>query len=413
MRNRRSGAVALLLLALASCGHGDSYLTPESPSYGAFGGGSSVPLSFNPDQNYWPAWTADGRGILYAYVDAESASPPQHRCLGMLPATGGTRIWQLCDNRAVRNDTVSSYSGYALSSDGKLLVAEATAPANLGFEPLPTVSLWLSDTGRPYVRTTLLRLPQTVDGFGVTWLAEVRWTGPNTFLALGQQLNTLPHCSMCQCFPCPRDSIFADAGMVLAGTISGGTATLRAVAGTDSATSYSLAENGTSIVFTRHHDLHLFKVPIDGGTPVPMPVQRAAPDTADFITAELVGVSCKQSSCVVASDGVFLTDAYSVLSPCTLAAAPVCQLFAKFLVQPGNPPIFRPMTLMSVSLATGASTVLQSESASTSQVFASPQISPTSGDVVVQRGGVWGHLQTFATPARGNGQLVLLKAIVP
>jgi hypothetical protein len=385
------------------------YDTPDAPAYGAFSSGASVQLTFNTDQAYWPAWTDDGRGILYAYVDAESASPPYHRCLGMLPAAGGTRVWQLCDNRAVRNDTMSSYAAYALSSDGKLLVAEATAPVNLEFESLPTVSLWLSDTAKPYVRTTLLRLPQNVGGFGVTWLAELRWTGPNSFLALAQQLVTLPHCGECKCFPCPRDSIFSEAGMVVAGVISGGTATLHTIAGTDSATSYSLAENGASIVFTRHHDLQLFKVPIGGGSPVPVPVQRTVPDTAALVTAELAGVSCRGSSCVVASDGIMLTDQYS--SPACIGN--VCEIFANYLVVPGNPPAFRPMMLQLVSLVTGTTTVVQQDTGGASQVFASPQLSPTSGDVVVQRGGVWGHLQRFATLERGNGRLMLLKSIVP
>ena len=74
---------------------------------------------------------------------------------------------------------------------------------------------------------------------------------------------------------------------------------------------------------------------------------------------------------------------------------------------------FVPMTLQSVSLTTGVATVLASDAGPTAQVFASPKISPVSGDVVVQRGGVWGHLQTFATPGRGNGHLFLMKGIVP
>jgi hypothetical protein len=394
---RRVSAAVLL----AACTHSDSYVTPPIATLGPFSTGPDVQLTFNVDQNYWPTWTQDGRGILYAFVDAESATPPNHRCLGLLPAAGGSRLWQLCDNRAVRNDSLSSYSGYALDSAGRLLLAEATAPAN-SVADLPRITLWLADTATPYVRTKLLSLPQTVSGFTLTWLSEIRWTGANTFIALGQQSGTVPHCYMCDCNPCPRDSIFGDGGIVVTGTVVGGVATLQAIAGTDSATSFSLAENGASIVYTRHHDLRLFKVPITGGTPVPTPVQRTVPDTAALIAGELVGLSCKGSTCIVASDDIFLTDPY--VGPC----GNPCEVFAIFHAPLGN----SQMQLLSVSLTGGATQVLQAGALS-SMIFASPQISPVTGDLLFQRGGIWGHLQTYVTAGRGNGELHLLKGLVP
>ncbi len=389
MTSRGWVRAAVSVLVLLGCTHSDAFVAPPTATLGPPGAGPDVQLTLNVDQNYWPTWTEDGRGILYAFVDAESATPSNHRCLGLLPAAGGSRLWQLCDNRAVRNDSLSSYAGYAVDSAGRLLLAEATAPAN-SFADLPRITLWLADTATPYVRTKLLALPQTVTGFTLTWLSEIRWTGANTFLALGQQYGTVS-----------RDSIFGDGGIVVTGTIAGGVATLQAVTGTDSATSFSLAENGASIVYTRHHDLRLFKVPVGGGTPVPAPVQRTAPDTAALMAGELVGVSCKGSTCVVASDDIFLTDSY--VAPCP---GGICEVFATFHAPLGN----SQMQLLSVSLTGGPTQVIQAGALS-SMVFASPQISPITGDLVFQRGGVWGHLQTFA--GRGNGVLHLLKGVAP
>lgn len=406
----RLRAAILPTLALALACHSESYPVGKSPDVGPFGTGPEVQLTFNADQDYWPAWTADGRGILYAFVDAESAAPPYHRCLGILPAAGGTRLWQLCDNRAVRNAIANSYTAFALDSSGRLLVAEAAAPINPELEQLPAVTLWLADTAAPYARISLLTLPQTVNGLTVSWLSDLAWTGPNTFVALAQQFNSLPYCDACSCNPCPRDTILADGGIVVTGTIVGQTATLLAIPGTDSATSYSLAEGGASIVYTRHHDPRLFKVPIAGGAPMPVPVQRSVPDTGASITAELVGVSCKGSTCVVAHDGIFLTGAYSAPFapgfPCPgQSHSDPCMIFAGFL--PSSP-----MQLQSVSLATGAVQVLQADDDPVGQVYATPRISPVSGDLVVQRGGVWGHLQTHVTPGRGLGHLYLLKNLV-
>ena len=49
--------------------------------------------------------------------------------------------------------------------------------------------------------------------------------------------------------------------------------------------------------------------------------------------------------------------------------------------------------LRMISLATGVSQVVRSGTA----LFATPQVSPVTGDVVAQTGGGFGHLQTFTS----------------
>jgi hypothetical protein len=380
------GSIALL----AACTHSDAFITPAPSVQPPFSTGPDVQLTFNPDQNYWPTWTQDGRGILYAFVDQESAIPSVHRCIGLLPAAGGSRIWQLCDNRAVRNDSVASYSAFALDSTGRLLLVEAMSGTGFASSFPFRIRLQLTDTATPSVRTTLLTLPVTVDGTPITWLSEITWTGPNSFLALGQQFETTPHCYMCQCQPCPTDSIFADSGgVVVRGTIAGGQLTLKSVAGTEHATGFSSAENGATIAFTIKFRQALFTVPASGGAPVPDPATIPV-DT----TAELVGVSCKGSTCMVAKDAISIF--YNNTAEDKVN-------FAYFFP--------RPMELHRVSLNGGTDEVILSNT--DRLVYATPQISPISGDVVFQRGGVWGHLQTFATPGISNGELHLLKGMVP
>jgi hypothetical protein len=376
---------SLSVVLILACSHSDSFLV-SVPTVGPAGNGADVQLTFNVDQDYWPTWTQDGRGILYAFVDVEH---PAHRCLGLIAPMGGTRRWQLCDNRAVRADTLSSYSAFALDSAGRLLTVESVAPAASPSSGLPRTTLWLADTANPHLRTTLLTLPATVGTTVVTWLGDMAWTGSDAFIALGQQFASLPHCVTVGVQTlCPtNDSIFADTGgVVLRGTISGNHATLQPIAGTYGATGYSLAEAGATVVFTVKHDLRLFKVPATGGTPMPIP---APEPTASLQQGELVGVSCKAVTCIVARDGVFLSGEYS--DGCRL---PPCQLFARFFTPA------RPMELHRISLATGADVVLRTGDANT--VFSGPQISPASSDVVVQVGGTWGHLQTFATAGSGD-----------
>src|SRR5579862_9420510 len=117
MKYRTAIAASVMLLA---CTHSDAFITPGQ-AVGPFTSGADVQLTLNPDQDYWPTWTADGRGILYSFVDPGSTF--LHRCMGLLPAAGGSRLWQWCDNRATQLDSSSSFTAYALSSSGALLYA--------------------------------------------------------------------------------------------------------------------------------------------------------------------------------------------------------------------------------------------------------------------------------------------------
>ena len=220
---------------MLACGHSETFVEPTS-SVGAFNAGPDIRLTLNPDQDYWPTWTEDGRGILYSYVD--QVPGPQHRCIGLLPATGGTRIWQLCDNRATQGDSVNSFAAYALGTDGRLIYVEAAAHAGLLAPAAPDEStLWLADSAAPFQRRPLLTLPTFVGSTRVAWLADIAWTGPTTFIALGQDFPLLGHCNFCG----PMDSIFYGVAVVR-GTITATGATLAIVPGTAGATSYSFAE---------------------------------------------------------------------------------------------------------------------------------------------------------------------------
>jgi hypothetical protein len=376
MRGRWIGLIAAL--ALTGCGHSDAFV-PANSILGPFNTGTDIRLTLNPEQDYWPAWTDDGRGILYAFVNSvEPGIANRHRCMGMLPGSGGSRVWQWCDDRAVRADSVTSYTAYALGTDGRLLYAEAAAPASDASFPRQ-ITLWLADTAHPLNRTALLTLPAALPS--VTWLADLAWTGPNSFIALGEVFASFPHCGVCF----NADSVWINSpGSVVVGTIAGDHATLQPVPGTDGATGYSLAENGASIVFLRRDDAQLYKVPVGGGTAVAL--QTGA-------VPQLVGVSCKGSTCLVATDAL------------TFSNGDV------------GPPIFPsvamgPKELRAVSLRDGAIQVLRSLGTSPAvPIIAVPKISPTSGDVVVQIGGVWGHLQTNS--GAGSSDLHLYPAIVP
>lgn len=379
---KRYWAALASALAIAGCSHSETFTASVAP-LGPMGSGDDIQLTANNDQDYWPTWTADGRGILYAFVNPAAPGVPatRHRCMGILPAAGGTRLWQWCDDRFVRTDTMSSFIAFALNSDGRLLYAEALAPANPpAAAAFPhSITLWMADTAQPLTRAALLTLPDALPG--ITWLTDLQWTGPASFIALGQVFSAFPHCSTCFA----EDSVFFNApGVVVTGTIVGNHATLQPVAGTAGATGYSLARDGASIVFLERGQPFLYEVPVAGGIAVATPT-GAAP--------ELVGVSCKGTTCVIADDPLVLSNGDL------------------------GPPIFPfagpgARELRAVPLDGGPSQLLRLFGTSPAEPIVSlPRISPTTGDIVVQIGGTFGHLQT--NTGGGDSDLHLLSAILP
>ena len=364
------GGLLMLACAASACGHSDPYPTSVYDT-GPSSAGSDVTLTFNSNQNYWPTLTEDSSAVLYQFIDVNlGAVGLRHRCMGALPVAGGTRFWQWCDTRASETDSSTSFSGFAMGKDGRMLYVETTTPRLFPFQA-PNTALWLADTAAPFRRRLLLNLPVVVGDSTINWIADLTWTGPTSFVGLGQQMIVLPQCDGCTAV----DSAF-NGEAIVAGTIMGTGATLVAIPGTDGATGYSLAEDGESIVFSQLDNVNLMQVPVAGGSPT------VAALVTPRIGMQLLGVSCRETTCVVA------------LGPATLANPASKQ-----------PRGSGPYELRNVSLTTGtATTVLTS-----GQPVSSPVLLP-SGDVIAQVGPGFGHLQTFNSSAL---TLHLYKGLVP
>jgi len=373
--------LAGLSLSVGSCDHSAAFDQLRSPVLGPATSGPDILLTYNRDQNYWPVLTEDGTGVLYAFVDSSQASSTQygHRCMGLMLTLGGSRLWQWCDDRAQLSDSVSSFPAYALGSDGRLLYLESTSVRNLSFA-LGETRLWLADSTHPFRRRALLTLPAMAGDSVVSWLADLQWTGPSTFIGLAQHYLPASHCvAIGQC--AGLDSMFLGE-MVVRGTIGSSGAALAPIAGTEGATGYAFAENGSSIVFVVRNSLQLFKVPAAGGTPLTVATVGTA------ATSQLLGLYCQASVCVVAVGPVMLW-APVVPGPGSDVS----------LILPGN------AELRQVSLVTGVSTVLRSMATADSlghlvkgaAVYSTPVISSSNGDVIAAVGQMFGHLQTTDT----------------
>ncbi len=94
MTTRSRFLAALLLLFAGACEHSrpaePGTVEPPPP----LSGPPPIRLTFNIDSEWNPVFTRDGSGILYSF--AVPGRIDRDRCLGRLPAAGGTLIGELC-----------------------------------------------------------------------------------------------------------------------------------------------------------------------------------------------------------------------------------------------------------------------------------------------------------------------------
>jgi hypothetical protein len=354
----------MLLLGAAACGHSEPFGTAPTSSEGPFVNATPARLTYNSFTDSAASLTSDGAGILYLYT----GSPSGDRCMGLLPAGGGTQRWYHCDARAGAADSSKSFSAPALASDGRLLYLQALSLRGR-LNPDRT-TLWLADSATPLVRRALIAFPINVAGRGVSWLTDAQWTGADNFLARAGLLDVAKPCDRCT-----YDTTVVATGLVR-GTITSTGATLGFVAGADDAQLYALAEGGASIVFTREQTPEsivftrespaIFRVATAGGTPT---IIGTLPTSA-----RVTGLSCRGSDCIV-----------------TQLNGLVAQLGGTVIGSADGTHVYR------VRLATNAIDLLTTVSG----LWAGPVVLPVGGDVM---------MQASTTPTR---DLYLFKGLLP
>ncbi|MES2304179.1 MAG: hypothetical protein V4558_01655 [Gemmatimonadota bacterium] len=350
--------LASAVLAALGCGHSEPFVSAGVDQQGPYNGADPLRLTFNSDAEYGASWTADGKGILYSFADPSRAD--HDRCLAILPAAGGTRLFTLCDNRPGHADSAETIASGALSDDGELLYLVG---ASLPIGQLPVnITLFHADTAAPFSRRTLLTLPRDVGGgLRPNWLTDVTWVGPDEFVAMATDLTLVPQCIGCAL----RDTVFNPLGVVR-GTIGGNGAAMELIEGTLGASHFAVADGGASLVISK--GLTLSKLPRAGGA---LTTLTTLPAT---FSKRIDDISCRGSACVVLT-------------------------YEQQLEPEPPPPFFVDLwTLQRISTAGGAPTIL-------TQSFSTPwlqaKVSPTGSDVVVRQG-----------PPK-TGDLYLLRNLLP
>ncbi len=237
-------------------------------------------------------WIANGGGIVYfgACLTPETVVGTFSAPSIMVLSTDSTRPWwEMCERDVTLHapaDSAVRFSDLAMDGRGRILYVESvTARSAIPFPAFTETDLWLTDSSYPFTRRrTLLRLADDTTGSApvpatvVNWVTDLSWVDDSTFVAVGEHVP-------------PVVGAFRPAviGLVRGG-IGPSATSLEAIAGTDGASTYSLAAPARALVFSRASGL-VEQVALDGGAPTTVAM---IPDTAGVI----VDLSCKQRRCL-------------------------------------------------------------------------------------------------------------------
>jgi len=198
-------AAACLAILLAACGHSEPFVAPPHERTGPFVGGTPIQLTYSPLSDYEPAFSADGQWITYQF---ERGTPDRDRCIGIIPAEGGSRRHELC---AWSRDQATRAEGLAaavLLADGRMLFAmHSGLPLNLTSNQ---AALYLGPADSVAGATRMLDLLERPAGAGEVWsqVMDPIALGPDEVVLLAgrRHLVNSNACNAPECVPSrPRD----------------------------------------------------------------------------------------------------------------------------------------------------------------------------------------------------------------
>jgi hypothetical protein len=247
----------VLLLALA-CGHEEPISPGTGGPTGPYQPGPPVRLTYADGYESTPTWLPDGSGILHSFDRVLNGA--FDRCLGVLPAGGGSRTLEFCGASAGAPDSLDALEGAGASPGGRLMYQWSQS---FSTRTSPNWSqLVLASLDRPWNDTRLTLVPYILPG-GRTHarVARVDWLDDERAVYLGEDVLYPRACS--NCIP---DTVRIGREGVLV-TVGPSGATLGIIPGTEDATSIAAAPDGAFIYLTRRMDSRVYRLPLAGGVP--------------------------------------------------------------------------------------------------------------------------------------------------
>lgn len=246
----------LLLLAAAGCAHSDSYPIGTDPSDGPFNLSPPVQVTFNFGQDLQPTWLPDQSGVIYSFELAGLA--PLDRCLGVLPAAGGTRRAEKCYPGDLTTDTTDALQSPAPGPGGLVAWVETHGAAGHTAPDRSAIRLGrlpVSDSGR------IIRPLPYLAGSGLlhATATHLAWLSPDTLVYLGRDVLYTAACSNCK-----LDTLLTGGDIVLL-DVSDAVPTPILVTGTNGANSVAVGTDGRTVYYTFPESSQVYRQTVDNG----------------------------------------------------------------------------------------------------------------------------------------------------
>lgn len=238
-------------IAVGACNHERPFGTPDTASDRPFLPGTPTRLTFNPGSDLHPAWTADGTAFLYAWQQLRSADVD--RCLGQIPATGGSSTRSICNPNPAAVDSADLFDVPSPSDDGQLLFIRSSGRP--GAVTPSEAGLFLGRLADPLTAARLLPLPVAAPGGGVQGtISTARWLSRTRVMYVAQSVVYAREFS-----GAPLDTL--ETGLaVVEMDLGGPQPALTAVPGTVGATSAALSATRDTIYYTLLNDSRVYRL---------------------------------------------------------------------------------------------------------------------------------------------------------
>jgi len=250
-------SVPWILLAALACGHEDPIAPGSGGASGPKDATDPVRLTWAPGYDATPFWLPDGSGILHSFD--RTLSGQFDRCLGVLPAGGGSRTFEFCGTGAGAADSLDALEGAGVSPGGRLIFQWSQS---IGTRTSPNTSaLVLATLERPDDFVPLVLMPNILPGGRSHGrAARVDWLDEDRAVYLGEEVYYKT------CNGCIPDTVRIGREGVLV-NLSGAAPALSIIPGTEDATSLATAPGSDYLYLTRRFDSRVYRLPVSGGIP--------------------------------------------------------------------------------------------------------------------------------------------------
>jgi hypothetical protein len=252
----RVRALAALLPFLAACAHEKPFGQDAFDQDTTLMRGQDRQLTFNPGTDRTPAWRPDGSGILYMF-EAISASP-RDRCLGELPATGGTMRNVACPVTTASLDSLDTFFEPSAGPQSKLLYLREASPPD-GITAFNS-ALMLADGPDLLAATAVQPYPYTASNGKIhQGISNIHWLSNTRAVYLAEKVLYLSACGSC-----PTDTVRTGIEVVQL-DFAGPSPTTSIVPNTDDVSSIDATAEPDTIIITRNGDARVYQLSVSTG----------------------------------------------------------------------------------------------------------------------------------------------------